>query len=123
MTDTETTQLISDIIAKAQEGKAYPFRHILYWSEFRYYRRWTVSTKLVIKTLKASANNLFKKYCKDVIAGISDVMKLLAYSELLEIIVFYENDLKIVQTMLDDYDEYLAKGNFWYSFLGGRREL
>jgi hypothetical protein len=123
MTDAETTRLISDIIAKAQEGKAHPFRFILYWSEFKYYRRWIVSTKLIIKTLKASANKLFKEYCKDIIAGISDVMKLLTYSELLEIIAFYENDLKTVQQMLDDYDKYLGEGNFWYAFFGGRREL
>ncbi len=123
MMDTETTQLISDIMAKAQEGKAHPFRHIVYWSEFRYYKRWIISTKLIIKTLKASANSLFKEYCKDVIAGISDIMKLLAYSELLDIIAFYENDLKTVQQMLDDYNNYLGEGNFWYSLLGGRREL
>lgn len=123
MTDQETTLLIQDIINKALEGRVQPFRTILYWSEYRYYRRWTRSTKLIIKTLRASANNLFKEYCEDVIAGISDVTKLLAYSRLLDIISFYENDLKTVRFMLKDYDEYITTGNFWYAFLGGRREV
>ena len=122
MTDQETTSLIQDIINKALEGKAQPFRTILYWSEFRYYWGWVRSTKLVIKTLRASAANLFKEYCKDVIAGVSDITKLLAYDQLLAISEFYENDLNTVKQMLDDYDNYLSKGNFWYSLLGGRRE-
>jgi hypothetical protein len=66
---------------------------------------------------------LFKDYCKDVTAGISDLTKLLAYSQLLDIIAFYENDLKTVQAMLSDYDTYLREGNFWSAFFGGRRVL
>ena len=123
MNDTETAQLILDIISKAQEGKAQPFRHILYWSEFRYYRRYQRSTKLIIKTLQLSAKNLFKEYCQDVIAGISDVTKLLAYEQLLAIAEFYEKDLETIQSMLSEYNDYLEDGNFWYSFLGGRREF
>lgn len=123
MTDQETTLIIQEIINKAMEGKAHPFRSILYWSEFRYYQRWTRSTKLIIRTLKISAKNLFKEYCKDVIAGISDITKLLAYSQMLDIIVFYETDLSTIQSMLLEYEEYLGEGNFWYSFLGGRRDI
>ena len=125
MTEQEATLIIQDIINKATEGRALIFRRILYWSEFNYYRRWAVSTKLIIKTLKQSANNLFKEYCKDVIAGISDVAKLLAYSQLLAIIAFYENDLNTVQSMLDDYDEYLGNfGNFLRAILlGEEREI
>ena len=123
MNDAETTQLILDIINKAQEGRAQPFRSILYWSEFRYYRRWVISTKIIIRTLHKAANNLFKEYCRDVINEISEITKILAYSQLVDIIAFYENDLNTVQQMLDDYDEYLGNGNFWYSFLGGRRDI
>jgi hypothetical protein len=72
--------------------------------------------------LRASASKLFKEYCKDVIAGISDITKLFAYARLQEIIAFYEKDLKTLKQMLDDYDYYLGDGHFWYSFLGGQRE-
>ena len=57
MTDQETTQLIQAIINKAQEGKAQPYRTILYWSEFKYYRGLAKATKLVIKTLRLSAKS------------------------------------------------------------------
>ena len=91
MTDQDKTLLIQDIINKAVEGKALPFRSILYWGEFKYYCKCVASTKIIIKVLKQSANNLFKEYCKDVIAGISDVNKLLAYSQFLDIISFYKS--------------------------------
>jgi hypothetical protein len=122
MTDQETTQVIQAIIDKAQEGKAQPFRTILYWSEFKYYRGLKKATKLVIKTLRISSKRLLKSYYEDVIAGISDFNKLLAHLQLLDIIDFYQQDLETIQTMLTEYDDYLGEGNFWYSFFGGRRE-
>jgi hypothetical protein len=124
MTDQETTLLIQEIINKAVEGKAHPFRSILYWSEFIYYHRWVFSTRIIIKTLKQAADNLFKEYCKDIIAGVSDITKLLAYRQLLDIKAFYENDLNTVKKMLDEYDEYLGNfGNFIRAICGERREI
>ena len=121
MTDQEITQVIQAIIDKAQEGKSQPYRTILYWSEFKYYRGLKKATKLVIETLRISSKKLLKSYCKDVIAGISDVNKILGYSQLLDIIDFYQEELETLEAMLTEYDDYLGEGNFWYSFLGGRR--
>jgi hypothetical protein len=115
MADQETIQVIQDIINRAQEGRAFPFRTIIYWSEFQYFKGYARSNKLIIKLLKTSADNLFKEYCKDVIAGISDITKILAYAQMQDIIAFYQEELKTIQAMLDDYDEYL--GNFW-NFVG-----
>ena len=93
------------------------------WREFRYYAGLAKATKVIIRMLKSSNTRLFKDYCRDVIAGISDFNKLLAYKELEDVIAFYEADLKTLNKMLDDYDEYLGQGHFWYSFLGGERGL
>lgn len=124
MTNSDAEQLILDIILKAQEGKAQQFQPIVSWSDFIYYRKYKTSIKLIIKTLQESANNLFKEYCGDIVAGTSDVTKLLAYEQILGIKAFYENELLVIQQMLDEYDTYLGDwGNFWNAFLGGRRNL
>ena len=124
MTDQEVTLIIQDLITKAQEGNAFPFRPIRCWGEFRYFKRHAKSTQVVIKILRASANSLLKKYCRGVIAGISDITKLLAYEQMLDIIDFYENELKTFQAMVDDYDEYLGNlGNFVGALFGERRDL
>ena len=124
MTDQDFTLIIQDIITRAQEGKAFPFRPIQYWGEFRYFNRYVRSTKVIIRVLRTSAKNLFKDYCRDVIAGISDITKLLAYEQMQDIIVFYENELGTIQAMVDDYDKYLGNfGNFIGALFGERREV
>lgn len=123
MNDTESKQLLLAIIEQAQKGESLEFCYIKSWSDFRFRKQQAYSTRIIIKTLKASSNNLFKEYCQDVLVGISDINKLLAYSQLCDIIAFYENDLAILQQMLDDYDEYLGTGYFWYSLLGGKRVI
>lgn len=123
MTDQETTQIIQELVNKAAENRAQPFRTILYWSEFKYYRWQARSTKVVIKVLRLSAIKVFKEYCKDVIAGISDITKLMAHLQLLDIVDFYENELVTLKAMLDDYDQYLGNfGNFVRALCGERRE-
>jgi hypothetical protein len=64
---------------------------------------------------------LFKSYCREVSEGTADVNTLFAYIRLRDVIAFYEEELDTLQRMLDDYDNYLGQGNFWYSFLGGER--
>lgn len=124
MIDQETTLIIQEVIDKALAGQAQPFKPIVCWGEFIYYHRGTISTKLIIKTLKQAAKNLLKEYCKDVIAGISDITKLLAYEQLLDILDFYKNELDTLNRMLADYDEYLGNWlNFFDALLGGRREV
>lgn len=125
MTDQDTILLIYEILNKALEGDALPFKLITCWNEFLYYSRWSRSTKIVIRTLKNAANKLFKEYCQDVIAGISDITKLLAYQQLLEVTAFYENDLVTVRKMLDEYDDYCGDwGNFWRQlFLREERDI
>lgn len=123
MQDTEAQQLLLEILNYAHEGKLIELHLITSWREFRFRQQSARATKVIIRALKESAENLFKTYCKDVSTGPADITKLLAYSELLDIIAFYKKDLDILKRMLDEYDEYLGKGHFWYSFLGGERTL
>ena len=124
MNKSESDQLVHDIISKAVEGQAMPFRPIKHWTEFRYYVGVRRSTKLIIGTLRNSADKLFKEYCNNVVDGTSDVTKLLAYSQILDVKAFYENELITIKKMLDDYDEYLGDwGNFFNAIFGGEREL
>lgn len=124
MTEQDAKQLISDILNHAQEDKQFEFKYICSWAEFRHYSKIIKSTKFVIKTLKTSADKLFKEYCQDVIIGISDVNKLLAYSQLVDVICFYEADINTIKKMIDEYDNYLGDwGNFFNALLGGEREL
>ena len=123
MTDYETELIIKDIINNALEGNTFTYRTIKCWSEFKYFNRCIGSTKVIIKVLTLAANNLYKKYCKDVIAGVSDFNELLAYQQLLAVIDFYFNELKTVKAMVADYDKYLGNlRNFVQALSGKRRD-
>ena len=123
MTNTEIHQFLLEVLEHVEKGESLEFRFITSWFEFDYYRRQAQSTKTLIKILESSSNRLFKDYCNDVIFGISHVNKLLAYSQLQDIIAFYQKDLDTINKMLDDYDDYLGQGHFWYSFFGGERDI
>lgn len=118
-----TQQIILNILKYAETGQLIEFHLIKSWREFKYYWQQYRSTKLIIKTLEASVKKLFNSYCKDIIARVSDVNKILAYVQLQGVIAFYKKDLNTLKKMLDEYDEYLGQGHFWHSFLGGERDI
>jgi hypothetical protein len=120
MQDTEAQQLLLDILNQAEE-RPMTFQFITSWREFSFYQQKTYGTKIVIRTLKSAMKKLFKSYCREVSEGTADVNTLFAYIRLRDVIAFYEEELDTLQRMLDDYDNYLGQGNFWYSFLGGER--
>ena len=116
----DSEQLLLAIIEQAQTEPS-KFRFIVSWSDYMYCINLYKSTKLVIKVLKTASKNLFKVYCKDVTSGISDFTQLVAYEELCEITGFYENELRTIYNMLDEYEEYIWAGNFFYACMGGER--
>jgi hypothetical protein len=122
MQQTESQQLLLAILEQAKKQNT-KFTYITTWNEFMFYRQNFKATKLIIRTLEAATKKLFKNYCKDVITGSADVNKLLATKQFEDIIAYYERELDTLERMLNDYDEYLGQGHFWYSFLGGRRTL
>jgi hypothetical protein len=123
MDNTEANQLLLEIIAQAENRQFTEFRLITSWAEFNQFRRNKLATKLIINMLKDSARSLLKGYCHSITLGTQDLTQLIAYTEIQDITAFYEQELLNLQKMIDEYDEYLGEGHFWYSFLGGERDL
>jgi CRISPR/Cas system CSM-associated protein Csm2 small subunit len=123
MDNTEAQQLLFEIVNQAQNQKFTEFRLITSWVDFRLCRKNHLATRLIINMLKDSARNLFNAYCKDIKSGTQDLQQLLAYTEIREITAFYEKELETLKKMLDEYDDWLGQGHFWYSFLGGERDI
>lgn len=122
MEQTDAQELLLEILTNAEEGKSIEFRLITSWQEFRFYQQNLRATRVIVGTLKEAADKLFRSYCREIPGGSADFTQLLAYSQLQEVCAFYERDVETLKKMLDEYDEYLGKGNFWFSFLGGERE-
>ena len=116
----DSEQVLLAIIEQAQAEPS-KFRFIVSIADYRYCLNLYRSTKLVLKILKTASKNLFDNYCKDVTFGISDFTQLVAYDELGGIISYYKNELNTINNMLDEYEDYLWAGNFFYALFGGER--
>ena len=120
MNEQESRQILDAILDRTQNPPS-KFRYIESWADFQYCKDFKKSTKIVIKVLRKTSDEVFRSYCRSVIAGISDVTQLLAYSQLQDVIAFYETELNTVDRMLADYKDYLDNGNLLYALLGGDR--
>jgi hypothetical protein len=118
---TERQQILLDIFEHAQNSKPTEFRILTNFAEYRFCKSRTRYTKLIIRALQSGADSLFKKYCKAVITSEADFTKLLAYKQTIQIISFYEQELKTLYDMLEEYEEYLYAGNFLTALIGEPR--
>jgi len=121
MDDKFAQQLTLEILRQAEEMRFTKFHLLGNWQEYQVCRQNIISTKLVIKVLQQSAADLFKRYCRTVITGISDINQLMAYSQLKETENFYRTELTTFSRMADEYADYLSHGNFLYAYTGGER--
>lgn len=71
---------------------------------------------LLVKSLRESADKVFKRHCKAVTAGNSDVLTMIAYCTVKNVLRFYEEELNTITEMIDEYECYLARGN-WLDFV------
>ena len=120
MNNTEADQLLQAILDKV-EAEPSEFRFIESWVDFVICHRNYRANKIIINVLNKASNQLFTDYCKTVTPGISDVTQLMAFSQLPDIIDVYKKELSTLDDMLNDYEDYLWNGNFFYSFFGGER--
>ena len=120
MNNQDAENLLQAILENA-EGQLSEFRFIESLIDYVECLQWYKATKLVIKILKDTSKRLFKAYCKNVTSGISDVTQLIAFTQLGDVITFYSTELSTIDNMLDEYEEYLRKGNLLYAITGGER--
>lgn len=113
MTDKD---LMSELIHRADVGKHRQFQLLQNWTEYRNARVIRRTHKLLVSSTRSQANKLFNSYCSDIEAGKTDVIKLLAYRTLTKVLYFYEEELRILNDMIDEYECYLAVGN-WLDFI------
>ena len=126
MQDLDTREIVEQLIQQAQEDQHTQPHTLITWREFMFYRKRVKAYKVVINILQRSTDNLFKSYCADVAKGEAEFSKMLAYIQLLDIVYYYEQELEIIKSMVNEYDKYLEEGNlinFIRAIFGAVREI
>ena len=118
MQEIDAQEIITQIILQAQSKEHLEFQKIQTWSEYFYYLGQKRSLRAVIRILKVCAKCTFKSHLDDILAGHSNVNKLLAYNQFEDIISYYKQEHKTVTYMINEFENYLILGGFIFSLLG-----
>lgn len=110
---TTEQEILSNIIEYTNLNKHISFKAINSWHEYFNIRGRRRIIKLIINSLRAGERKLFKSYCKDVLHNRQQLTKVLICSTLRKSINFYKIDLDIVESMLNEYENYIISGNFF----------
>lgn len=108
--------LLSDLFHNAEQGNHRQFQYLRSWQEYSRARVLRRAEQLLVSSIKKNANKIFKQYVASVAAGESNAIKLFAYNKLTNVLLFYEEELKIISDMIIEYECYLANGN-WTDFI------
>jgi hypothetical protein len=115
--------LMSYLIKRTEAGEHRQFHFLRSWREYSDTRKiWRIN-KLITVSLKKSAKRLFNNYCIAIEAGETEVVNLLAYTTVTKVLKFWEEELTIISDMIDEYEVYLAAGNWLDFFLGTQRPI
>lgn len=114
---------MTELLYKAKAGEHIQFQFITTWKDYIRLKKIYRANQLLVSSINKTASNVFKRHCKAVAAGNADVNNLLAYKATIKVLNFYEEELKIIYDMLDEYEAYLFDGNFISAFLFGDSRL
>jgi hypothetical protein len=110
--------LLMELAAFAEAGEHTKFQLLQNWKEYRITRKVRYSLVLLTNSLQSTADKQLKQYCRSVCVGSAEVRELLAYNAVINILKFYLAELDIIEGILEEYEAYLASGN-WTDFVFG----
>jgi hypothetical protein len=123
MKNIDDQKLLADLVKRAEAGEHTKFELIKAWHEYKYYKTSCRAVEMLIDSIRRSAKQLFKKYCKAIELGQADVTTLLVRNVLLRTKEFYEKEAEIIFDMITEYEAYLMNGNLLDSFFGEIRPI
>ena len=116
MLDNET--FLSELVNTMRQGQHQKFQFLTSWYEYVGARKYRKSYKLLLASIRQGANKLLKKYCRSITVGETSVSNMFAYRIMLDLLEFYSIELRILEDMIEEYEAYLANGN-WLDFVLG----
>ncbi len=108
--------ILLELANYTEAGEHTKFQLLQNWQEYKFIKKVKYSLLVLTESLQVTANKQLRSYCKDVVVGKQDALKLLSYTYVLKILNFYLEELGITEDMLAEYESYLSAGN-WSDFI------
>lgn len=111
-TKEEQEALYEALTEKALSGEHTAFEYIKSVSERSVMLQALAGLETVIKLYDVICKDLYKAYCKQILAGDADFNLIYVLRQNIECKVFYEKEYEIAFDMLDEYKAYVRSGHF-----------
>ena len=123
MFKVQSQKITEDIIKRAASGEHVKFEFIRDWQTYRRRKANRTSIRLVIAGLNHSLAVLLRKHCEQVIDGSGSAVNLLVRNVVQTTKSFYEIELAVIEDMINEYETYLANGNWLNAYWGEIRPI
>lgn len=122
MMNDNSLELAEQLIQRAKEGDHSKFEFIRSLEEYFAAKMIKKALKKVVKSFSTPRNNLYIAYIKDIEEGTNDLNVILAFSELEQVIKFYNDEIGIISDMVDEYVTYVHSGHILDTIIGNYRK-
>ena len=122
MMNTDNLDLAEQLIQRAKDGEHSSFEFIRSLEEYFAAKTIKKALKKITKSFEIPKSNLYNAYVKSVKEEEDDLNVILAFSELVRIVKFYEDEIWIVSDMIDEYVSYVHSGHIIDTLVGNYRK-
>ena len=122
MMNDDSLELAEQLIQRAKKGDHSNFEFIRSLEEYAAAKMIKKALKKVVKSFDTPKNNLYRAHVKSVQEGEDELNVILAFSELVQVVNFYSDEIGIVSDMIDEYVSYVHSGHIWDTLVGNYRK-
>lgn len=122
MMNDNSLELAEQLIKRAKEGDHSNFEFIRSLEEYFAAKTIKKALKKVVKSFDTPKTNLYNAHIKSVKEGEDDLNVILAFSELVQVVKFYEDEIGIISDMIDEYVTYVHSGHILDTLIGNYRK-
>lgn len=119
----DNRSILSELLAATEKNEHSRFELLRNFKDYLAARYVRYSLILLVSDLDRNAEKLFNKYCRLQAKGTDDVSMLLAYNCLNKILVFYKEELRIAEELVNEFNSYMFSGNFISMITGKTRPI
>ena len=101
MMNDDSLELAEQLIQRAKKGDHSNFEFIRSLEEYAAAKMIKKALKKVVKSFDTPKNNLYRAHVKSVQEGEDELNVILAFSELVQVVNFYNDEIEIVSDMID----------------------
>ena len=118
----QSTELLTELMNKAAEGKNSDFRFITCWGDRIVVKEYIYGVDAVIRIFADAETNSLKLYSTQIGERAQDLGLILSIKQFNQCKNYYQKEREIAEDMLAEYRSYIWGGHIWDTLVGNIRK-